>query len=74
MKVDIEKANQEAASRILKAKPTIVDISAAGRDSLRLRIAIPGTNIYDVSGWYFTIKESGRQSTGTVVLNPENTR
>lgn len=30
MKVDIEKANQEAASRILKAKPTIVDISTAG--------------------------------------------
>jgi len=30
MKVDIDKANQEAVSRILKAKPTIVDISTAG--------------------------------------------
>ncbi len=35
MKVDIEKANQEGASRILKAKPTIVDISTAGE-------AVPG--------------------------------
>lgn len=30
MKVDIEAANQEAASRILKAKPTLIDISTAG--------------------------------------------
>ncbi len=30
MKVDIDKANQEAVSRILKAKPTIIDISTAG--------------------------------------------
>ncbi len=30
MKVDIDKANREAVSRILKAKPTIVDISTAG--------------------------------------------
>lgn len=30
MKADIEKANQEAALRILKGKPTLVDISTAG--------------------------------------------
>ena len=35
MKIDMEKANQEAASRILKARPTLVDISTAG-------VAIPG--------------------------------
>lgn len=35
MKVDIEAANQEAASRILKAKPTLIDISTAGE-------AVPG--------------------------------
>ena len=35
MKIDMEKANQEAASRILKARPTLVDISTAGE-------AIPG--------------------------------
>lgn len=35
MKVDIEKANKEAASRILKAKPTVVDISTVGE-------AVPG--------------------------------
>lgn len=35
MKVNLEEANQEAASRILKGKPTLVDISTAGE-------AIPG--------------------------------
>jgi hypothetical protein len=35
MKIDMEKANQEAASRILKSKPTLIDISTAGA-------AIPG--------------------------------
>jgi len=35
MKIDIEKANREAASRILKANPTLIDISTAGK-------AIPG--------------------------------
>ncbi len=35
MKIDREKANKEAASRILKSKPTLVDISTAGE-------AIPG--------------------------------
>jgi hypothetical protein len=35
MKIDMEKANQEAASRILKSKPTLIDISTAGE-------AIPG--------------------------------
>jgi hypothetical protein len=35
MKIDMEKANQEAASRILSSKPTLIDISTAGR-------AIPG--------------------------------
>jgi hypothetical protein len=35
MKAKIEQANQEAASRILRAKPTLVDISTAGE-------AIPG--------------------------------
>ncbi len=35
MKMKMEEANQEAASRILKAKPTLLDISTAGQ-------AIPG--------------------------------
>jgi hypothetical protein len=35
MKIDMERANQEAASRILKSKPTLIDISTAGE-------AIPG--------------------------------
>lgn len=35
MKVKMEEANQEAASRILKGKPTLIDISTAGE-------AIPG--------------------------------
>ena len=35
MKAKIEAANQEAATRILKARPTLVDISTAGE-------AIPG--------------------------------
>lgn len=30
MKVNMEKANEEAASRILKGKPTLIDISTAG--------------------------------------------
>lgn len=35
MKVDIEKANKEAVSKILKAKPTVIDISTVGE-------AVPG--------------------------------
>jgi len=39
-------------------------IPLADRDSLRLRISIPETDIYDISGWYFTVQEGGRQSSG----------
>ena len=35
MKLDMARANQEAASRILAAKPSLIDISTAGE-------AIPG--------------------------------
>lgn len=74
--IQTETANVDSFLWTPNATSGIVEISSAGRDSLRLRVAIPGTDIYDVSGWYFTIKESGRQSAGDgkIVLNTGITR
>ena len=39
----------------------IFDIPPGDRDSLRLRISVTGSDIFDISGWYFTVEENGRQ-------------
>ncbi len=39
-------------------------VPPAERDSIRIRISIPETEIYDVSGWYFTVQDGSRSGSG----------